>query len=94
MSVKVILCSTVVLFSIFINCDVNVQYKVENSNDTEQGVPLPEVVEQGGSNFEDTAVMVDGLTTPPVTEAVTPNITTKPTWIQRIPKKKTKQTGT
>lgn len=95
MSVKVILCLAIVVFSIFVNSEVNVQYKVENSyNDTEQGIPLPEVIEQGGdNNFEDTA-MGDGLTTPPVTEAVTPNITTKPTWIQRIPKKKTKQTGT
>lgn len=95
MSVKI---NTLIFFAVLavlVNCDLNSngQYEVESSNN-ETGPSLPEVIEQADNNFGDVTMAIDGLTTPPVTEAVTPNITTKPTWIQRIPKKKPKQSGT
>lgn len=83
------------VLSVIVNCELNAQYEIQSSyNETEQA--MPEVIEVGNT-FEDVTVTADGLMTtqsPPVTEAVTPNITTKPTWIQRIPKKKPKPTGT
>ncbi|XKL64017.1 hypothetical protein PGB90_004103 [Kerria lacca] len=86
---------------ITVNGSLDESYKVENSaNETDKGIS--DLVEQafqisnteGGDNLESVTLLMETMATAASTEAIAPNITTKPTWIQRIPKKKkTKSDG-
>ncbi len=80
--------------AVTVRCEFDGAYQVENSNnDTENGGVL-ELVEssptESSDNLDSITLMTDSGTVSTMAETTKSNATTKPTWIQRIPKKKPK----
>lgn len=75
----------------------NDEYKISDPNTTE-GEAIRDLLDQAiltqdsdsGDNIDSVTLAPELVTDSISTEAVTLNVTTKPTWIQRIPKKKPK----